>query len=730
MATRIVAKLRSEAPRTLSSEVAAPSTEHLSAGNRVGKDLNLSAKTDLDLSPADRELSPTDLSAPTVLDLFRAAVLRHPKAIALSDSDASLTYLELWNFAAAFRARLAAQGMVPGERVGMACGRSMATVAAIVGVVMAGGCYVPIDLEEFPAATLRELRESRGLHRWIADAKAREQMAAGIEADAPTSTRPMLPLEDVSCPTGCDLEELSSADLDPEAPLYVMFTSGSTGTPKGVVVPHRAVVRLVVGQEFMQFGPGQTFLLHSPLSFDASTLELWGSLLHGSRLIVAPARRLGLDDYVGLVARRGVTTLWLTAAMFHLASEYAPELFAPLTQLIFGGDVIAPRHVEHIRSLYPQLHMVNGYGPTENTTFTCCYVVPEEYRAEGGLPIGFPIRNTTVHILDAEGQPVAPGELGELATGGAGVALGYLGQPEATSERFIPDNFPPGAGRLLYRTGDRVRQRQDGPIEFHGRLDTQVKIAGHRVDPGTIERVLFGSPGVADAVVLAIAPLSGEKHLVAFLALAVALEDAETKLRPWLSERVPRAAVPEHWLFLPQLPINANGKLDRNALRAEYARRLAGPRTSFTLDAQLSESGGNIPGGEVGDRLRGTEGMERLQQLQQLWASLLGRVSVGSEESFFDLGGTSLLLIEMHARLREQFAAVPTLVEMFQFPTPRLLAERLDQGPSGEIESSAGERRGERQRAAMLARRKSVATAKFSASEKLAASIADQGSRR
>jgi amino acid adenylation domain-containing protein len=635
----------------------------------------------------------------TLTDLLRIAAHRNPEAIAVSDASGSLSYAQLWNFADGFRRRLISQGAQLGDMVGIATGRSVATVAALLGVVMVGGCYVPVDLEDFPVAFSGRLVEEYNLRHWMVDADGRQ-------SHGPLwSNCSVLPLEGVTCPNNSELAEVPSVPVRGDSPLYVMFTSGSTGAPKGVVAPHRAVARLVTGQKFLEFGPQHTFLLHSPLSFDASTLELWGSLLHGSRLVVAPKGRLGLDDYAKLLRDEKVTTLWLTAAMFHLAAEHAPEMFGPLRQLVFGGDVISPHHVERVRGLYPALHMVNGYGPTENTTFTCCYVVPQNYRAEGSLPIGTPIAGTTVHILDAQLQPVPEGEEGELVTGGAGVALGYLNQPEATAERFVCDPFSAGPQARMYRTGDRVRLRKDGAIEFFGRIDRQIKIAGHRVELAAVESAIAGAPPVADAAVVVLAPASGEKQLAACVLLRQPQENAEAQLREWLRRRLSTAEIPPHWLFLEQLPINANGKVDRAVLQAECERK-------FLLGRDLQDEPqiANLRPSERSD-VAGT-----LSYLRQLWGHLLGRESIADDENFFDLGGTSLLLIEMHARLRAQFASVPSLVEMFDFPTPQTLATRLNRGQQtwtrNNTEPTAAEERGQRQRAAMLGRRMAAAALK------------------
>jgi amino acid adenylation domain-containing protein len=635
-----------------------------------------------------------NVSSSTILQLFSAVVHRAPSSVALVDTQQSLTYAELWNYADHFRARLVAAGVKPGDRVGVAAARSAGTVAAIVGIVMAGGCYVPMDVKEFSAAVLSQIRESSGIQFWVVDEKTRQIADPSLWAGCF-----LMAIEEIAVPSGVVPVAIPGVQLVGESPLYVMFTSGSTGLPKGVVVPHRAVARLVTGQDFIEFDEAQTFLLHSPLSFDASTLEFWGSLLHGSRLVVAPARSLGLDDYTELILQQGVTTLWLTAAMFHLAAEHTPEMFAPLRQLVFGGDVISPRHVERIRTLYPTLRMVNGYGPTENTTFTCCYVVPTDYRAEGTLPIGRAIAHTTVHILDADHKQLPVGEPGELAAGGAGVALGYLGRPDATAEKFIADPFSTRVGALLYLTGDRAVARPEGTIEFLGRIDRQVKIAGHRVELAAVENALSASPLVADAAVVVLTVPSGEKQMVGCIALTSPTQDAETALRAFLRARLSRTSTPQHWLFLDRLPMTPNGKLDRSALQTVCETRL------IAVNPDRSRPEPKPRENAASQRESDPDEAKTVAYLQGMWATLLGRTAVAADENFFDLGGTSLLLIEMHARLHAEFASAPSLVDMFAYPTSTSLAARLCARQSAKVEAGAGELRGQRQRAAMLARR-------------------------
>jgi hypothetical protein len=285
-----------------------------------------------------------------------------------------------------------------------------------------------------------------------------------------------------------------------------------------------------------------------------------------------------------------------------------------------------------------------------------------------------------------------------LATGGAGVALGYLGSPEATAEKFLADPFSDLAGALLYLTGDRAAARLDGTIEFLGRIDRQVKIAGHRVELAAVENALSASPLVADAAVVVLTVPSGEKQLVACVALANPTQNAEATLRGWLQARLSRTSTPQHWLFLERMPINANGKLDRSALQTLCETRLIAGNSDHAKPAAKPQE-------DAAQRESGADEARTIAYLQELWATLLGRTAVAADENFFDLGGTSLLLIEMHARLHGEFASTPSLVDMFAYPTSRSLAARLSAGQATKVEAGAGELRGQRQRAAMLARR-------------------------
>ncbi|HMN29021.1 MAG TPA: amino acid adenylation domain-containing protein, partial [Caldilineaceae bacterium] len=283
--------------------------------------------------------------------------------------------------------------------------------------------------------------------------------------------------------------------------------------PKGVCIPHRGVVRLVKAVDYVDLSPAETLLQLAPFTFDAATFEIWGALLNGARLVIMPPAPPSLQEIGAAIRRHQVTTLWLTAGLFHLMVDKQIEDLVSVRQLLAGGDVLSPAHVRKACQALPACQVINGYGPTENTTFTTCYTVTDSDEFDGSVPIGRPIANTQVYLLDRHGQPVPIGVAGELYIGGAGLARGYLNRPELTAERFIANPF--GAGRL-YKTGDLVRYLADGQIEFLGRLDDQVKIRGFRVEPGEIEAALSQHPAIRQVAVILLEDQPGHKRLVAY----------------------------------------------------------------------------------------------------------------------------------------------------------------------------------------------------------------------
>jgi amino acid adenylation domain-containing protein len=448
--------------------------------------------------------------------------------------------------------------------------------------------------------------------------------------------------------------ENPQADAQSNNLAYVMYTSGSTGTPKGVMIEHRAICRLVKGADYADFGADQVFLQLAPISFDASTFEIWGSLLNGARLAIFPPEPPTNENLAATVRREGVTTLWLTAALFHHVAAEAPSTFTGLKQLLAGGDVLAIDHVRTAVGALASGHFVNGYGPTETTTFACCHHITAATELADSVPIGRPIANTEIYILDPRRQPVPIGVPGELYIGGPGLARGYLNRPELTAERFVAHPFNTSPGARLYRTGDRVRYRPDGTIDFLGRFDDQVKVRGFRVEPGEIEAALLAHPAVREAALVARREPDGDQRLLAYF-VANAQPPTTTALRAFLAERLPNHMLPTAAIAVEQLPRTANGKLDRDALpepaeRPELEQGYVEPRTD--LERALAE----------------------------IWQQLLRLDRIGINDDFFELGGHSLLAVRLFAEIERKLGARLPLSTLFETATIAGLAEAIELG--------------------------------------------------
>jgi amino acid adenylation domain-containing protein len=587
----------------------------------------------------------------TVHGLFEEQAWLRPETLAVVGANEQVTYAELDRRANQVAARLLAAGVRPDEAVGLCAERSCDLIAALLGILKAGGAYVPLD-PDYPQPRLAAMLEDTGA-RFVL-------VQEGLEASLPDTDAIRLPLRAAPAALPAALPE-----VQPEQLAYVVFTSGSTGRPKGVAVTHRCVVRLVRDTDHTPVGPDEVFLQLAPVSFDASTLEIWGPLLNGGGVALFPPGPPDLREIGEAVARHGVTALFLTAGLFHQMVESHLESLRPLRQLTAGGDVLSPAHVRRVLAGLPGVAMVNAYGPTENTTYTTAYPMRSENDAgTGSVPIGGPIANSRVYLLDAAFQPVPVGVVGRLYAAGDGLARGYARRPDLTAERFVPDSVSGEAGARLYDTGDLARWRVSGDLEFVGRADTQVKLRGFRIEPGEIEATLSAHPDVDTAVVLAREDTPGDKRLAAYLVPAVGRSPVPAELRAWLGARLPSYMVPAAFVLLPALPLSPTGKVDR--------RRLP------------------VPAGERRETGRPEVERNPLEELLAgIWCDLLGVPDVAPEDSFFDLGGHSLLATRMISQVRSVLGMELPLRALFEEPTLAGFAALAERAWQGEAESAA-----------------------------------------
>ncbi|MEU5544116.1 non-ribosomal peptide synthetase [Streptomyces sioyaensis] len=550
---------------------------------------------------------------------------RTPHALAVADGDTTLTYAQLVASARALAAHLHEHGVRPGDTVALLLPRSARTVVAQLALWWAGAGCVPLD-PAHPRARSEALTADAGATLTVGDRKL-------LESAAPAGATLALPGEPL---LGGDA--LAAAELGPDATAFTMFTSGSTGRPKGVAVPHRAIAELVLDPAYLTLTARDRVLFHSPMTFDASTFEVWGALANGAAVVVCTTERPSLEDLARHVERHGVTVAFFTTALFHQLAGRRSRIFSLLRSVIVGGEALSAHHAGEVLRAFPWLELVNGYGPTEAATFTTAHRVTEA-DCHGQIPIGRPIAGARVHVLDDAGRPVADGARGELWIGGSRLAQGYTGQPELTAERF---RDLPEWGRC-YRTGDLVSLRPDGTLDFHGRTDDQVKIRGFRIEPGEIEHALRERPEVADAAVTVHHPSPDDARLAAFVVAAPGPVPRPGALREALTAVLPAHLVPDDIQLVEALPLTPSGKVDRRAL------------TDLVTDG-----GTEAPAGPLSP-------LE--QAVAEIWSRSLGREVARADADFLALGGHSLLALAVTDDLREDLGVELTLADFFAAPT-------------------------------------------------------------
>ncbi len=574
--------------------------------------------------------------------LFEEQVRRAPGALAVSWRDQRLSYAQLDGRAETLAGALRAAGVRPGEPVALRTGRTPDLVAGVLAILKAGAAYLPID-PDYPQGRVEFL---------LADSHA-QVLVTDSPLEAAFDGTVLDPAALVPCdPIGSKQVEHESIVPDlptDQAMAFLCYTSGTTGRPKGVRVTHRNIVRLVRGVEYSDLGPHTRVLLTGSISFDASTFELWATLLNGGSLhlvdndVLFNARALRAE----LTAER-INTLWLTAPLFNQIVEQDPATFGSLRELYTGGDVLSPPHVAKVLAACPELVLINAYGPTENGTYSLTHRIERAgFDERAGVPIGRPIANSTAYALDPDGNLAPVGVPGELCFGGAGVAAGYLERPELTAEKFVADPF---RGGRMYRSGDLGRFRPDGTIEFLGRRDQQVKVRGFRIELGEVENVLLAHPDVADAAVTARPRPSGaDKYLCGYYVPRRPV----TGLRTYLQRLLPAHAVPAYLIELPELPLHASGKLDRG--------RLPEPEAS-----QLVTSA---------DHLAPRDELERL--LVEQAENALAMVGIGMQHDLRDLGSDSLTATLLTGGLAERLGRRLPVSQVLHAGTLAQLAELI-----------------------------------------------------
>jgi amino acid adenylation domain-containing protein len=595
--------------------------------------------------------------------LFERQVAARPDAAALVSDLGTVTYAELDRRATHVARRLRALGVGRDVLVGLCAERSVEAIVGLLGILKAGGAYVPLD-PAYPAERLSHMLD---------DARPPVLLVPRqLEAVLPPHGATVLHLDAVA---GADAEE-ADADADaaplevpgPDALAYVIYTSGSTGRPKGVLVPHRGLCNLVAAQT-RAFGivPTDRVIQFASLSFDAAVSEIFMGLTTGAALVIARQEQLfGGSVLEQLLREREVTVATLPPA---LLATLAPAALPKFRVLISAGEPCGWEIVA--RWSAPGRTIFNAYGPTEATIGPTYYRVNGHSPTTSTVPIGRPIANTRIYILDANGRPVPVGVPGELYVGGVGVARGYLNRPDLTAQRFLDDPF--GApGERMYRTGDRARWLADGNLEYLGRVDRQVKLRGFRIEPEEIEAVLLQHPSVREAAVVVREDRASERRLVAYMAPADATP--ATELRAWLQGRLPAHMIPASFVALERLPLTPNGKVDRKALPAPKRDRAA-------IEGRRPET-------------------ELQRRIADLWREVLQVDEVGINDNFFDLGGHSLAAVQVHDRLQEMLGRPLSMVDLFRYPTVGALAEYLGGDGAGQ-QAAEAKARAEKQREAL-----------------------------
>jgi len=573
----------------------------------------------------------------SIVELFERQVTKTPDAIAVSYEQEQLTYAQLNSRANQLGHYLQTKGVGKEVLVGLCVDRSVEAIVAMLGILKAGGAYVPLE-PDYPQERLAYMLEDSQVPVLITQST--------LTANLPENQAQIVYLDTDWQAISRESNDNLNVEIKPTSLAYVIYTSGSTGKPKGVAAIQQAVIRLVFETNYVQIQSDDCLAQASNISFDAATFEIWGALLHGAKLVgITKEAMLSPEQLAQQLQAQKITILFVTTALFNQLVSVVPDIFKNLRTLLFGGEAVDPSWVAEVLKKGPPQRLLHVYGPTESTTFSTWYLVESVSEGATNLPIGSPISNTTIYVLDRHLQPVPIGVPGELYIGGDGLARGYLNRPELTSEKFIADPF--GSDARLYKTGDLVRYLRDGNIEFKGRIDNQVKVRGFRIELGEIEALLSKHPQVREAVVIVREEQPGNKRLTGYV-LPYLEKPTSSALRGFLKERLPEYMVPVAFVIMEAFPLTPNGKVDRRAL-------------------PVPDTEGDRDSGYVAPRTPTEE------TLVAIWSEILRVKKVGVHDNFFALGGDSIISIQIIARANQAGLHLAAK-QLFQYQTIAELA--------------------------------------------------------
>ncbi|MER5465933.1 amino acid adenylation domain-containing protein, partial [Streptomyces sp. NPDC002668] len=575
--------------------------------------------------------------------LFSGMAAATSDAVAVIHEDQRISYAELDVWSNRLARHLSARGVQPGSLVAIHLERSPVLIASLLAVLKAGAGYTLLD-PQFPMERLNTILAQTSPAVVISQAylPALEHAAPLIDLTTAATA--------IAATPGTAVDTCGH----PEGIACIMFTSGSTGTPKGVAASHRALAATFLGPDYLHFGPEQSYLQSSPVSWDAFALEVFGPLLHGGTCVLQPGQHTDPHQIAELVERHQITTLQMSASLFNHMLDEHPGIFATLREAMTAGEAASASHTARALADHPHLHLINGYGPAESMGFTTTHTITPDTTTT--IPIGGPVLGKNTYVLGPNLELLPPNTPGELYVAGHGLAHGYIGRPALTAERFTADPYG-SPGSRMYRTGDLARWNQHGELEYLGRADQQIKLRGFRIEPGEIETVLSRHPSVSQAAVMVREIRPGDKRLVAYVTPFEGARTDVAELRAHASAALADYMVPAAFVSLDVLPLTVNGKLDRRALPAPDPR-----------DQPATGRAPRTPAEEV---------------LCTLFAEVLGLPSASVDDDFFHRGGHSLLATRLISRIRTIWSTNATISDLFRYPTPVLLTEHIAAGSGG-----------------------------------------------